>query len=355
MNPLAGLRAHLAAAARERGAPEGVVPRLERARRPEFGDYSTNAAMELAPVLRRAPREVAEGLGEALRERLGGAVERVEVAGPGFLNLFLSDGWRRAALAHVLDAGEEWGRPSAPGAAERVLVEFVSANPTGPITVASGRHAAYGDSLARVLERAGHRVEREFYVNDHGNQVRLFGESLRARARGEEPPEDGYRGAYVAELAAAIPDAADADVGRARAGGGGADARRGARDARALPGALRHLLLRALPARGRRTRRGGGAARGARRGVPQRGRHLAADERARRRQGPRPSPLLRRARPTSPPTWPTTATSSSAATTARSTCWAPTITATWGGSARRGRPSAARRTRSRSRSCSWST
>ena len=92
-----------------------------------------------------------------------------------------------------------------------MLVEFVSANPTGPITVASGRHAAYGDSLCRVLELAGHEVEREYYVNDHGTQVRLFGESIRARARGEEPPEDGYQGDYVAELAARIEGAADAD------------------------------------------------------------------------------------------------------------------------------------------------
>ena len=94
---------------------------------------------------------------------------------------------------------------------ERVIVEFVSANPTGPITVASGRHAAYGDALRRILEYAGHEVEREYYVNDAGAQVRRFGESIRARARGEEPPEDGYQGDYVAELAAAIDGAADAD------------------------------------------------------------------------------------------------------------------------------------------------
>ena len=210
-DPLADLRAEVAAAAGELSGGGGMSPRLDRSRRPEFGDYSTNAAMELAPVLRRAPREVANGLGDAVEARLGDAVERVEVAGPGFLNLFMSDVWRREALGRVLAAGEGFGRPADGAGTESVLIEFVSANPTGPITVASGRHAAYGDSLARVLEWAGHRVWREFYVNDRGTQVRRFGESIRARARGEEPPPDGYRGAYVAELAAAIPDAAEAD------------------------------------------------------------------------------------------------------------------------------------------------
>ena len=106
----------------------------------------------------------------------------------------------------MLEAGDELGRGAA---GERVLVEFVSANPTGPITVASARHAAYGDSLARILERAGNRVEREYYVNDAGSQVRKFGEAIQARARGEEPEE--YRGAYVTELAGQIDGAAEAE------------------------------------------------------------------------------------------------------------------------------------------------
>ncbi len=92
-------------------------------------------------------------------------------------------------------------------AAERVLIEFVSANPTGPLVAASGRHAAYGDALARILEHHGHTVSREYYFNDAGNQIRLLGESVRARARGEEVPEGGYQGEYVVELAAEIPDA----------------------------------------------------------------------------------------------------------------------------------------------------
>jgi arginyl-tRNA synthetase len=181
--------------------------RLDRPPRPDFGDYSTNAAMLLAPSLGEPPRAVAEQLGDRLGERLGETVERVEIAGPGFVNLFMADAWYLETLAALLEAGEGYGAGSG---GEHVNLEFVSANPTGPITIASARHAAYGDSLARILERAGHRVEREYYVNDAGSQVRRFGESIQARARGEEPPDDGYRGDYVAELAERIEGAADA-------------------------------------------------------------------------------------------------------------------------------------------------
>jgi arginyl-tRNA synthetase len=182
--------------------------RLDRPKKADFGDYSSNAAMLLAPTLGEQPRAVAERLGDALGERLGDAVERVEVAGPGFLNLFMADRWYLEALAGMVEAGEEFGHGDA---GERVDVEFVSANPTGPITVASARHAAYGDSLSRLIERAGNEVEREYYINDTGTQVRLFGESIGARARGEEPPEAGYLGEYVTELAGRIERAADGD------------------------------------------------------------------------------------------------------------------------------------------------
>ena len=210
--PLGELRAAVAAAAadlRDGAAAPGAAPTLERPKRAGHGDYSTNAAMLLAPALKAPPREIAARLGGALAERLGDRLDRVEVAGPGFLNLFLADSWYAAAAAEVLEAGEEFGRSQAEPT-ERVLVEFVSANPTGPLHVGHARNAAYGDALARLLEFRGHTVEREFYVNDYGSQAVRFGESIQARARGEEPPEGGYRGEYVLELARAIPDAASA-------------------------------------------------------------------------------------------------------------------------------------------------
>ncbi|MFZ1155582.1 MAG: arginine--tRNA ligase, partial [Solirubrobacteraceae bacterium] len=176
---------------------------LERPPRADFGDYSTNAALLLAPAAGAPPRELAQQLGDALAARLGEQLDHYEVAGPGFLNLFLADGWHRAALAEVLAARESFGRSGAPSP-ERIIVEFVSANPTGPMHVGHARNAAYGDALARVLAFHGHQLEREFYVNDAGSQVRKLGESLRALARGEEVPEDGYRGEYVRPLVAEV-------------------------------------------------------------------------------------------------------------------------------------------------------
>jgi arginyl-tRNA synthetase len=217
-DPITTLRAGIASAAAELADGSATAnARLERPPRADFGDYSTNAAMLLAPALGEQPRAIAERLGAALTDSLAADLERVEVAGPGFLNLFMNDAWYRDALAAMYSA-EAWGggRVETP---ERVLVEFVSANPTGPITVASGRHAALGDSLARLLEFAGHLPTREYYVNDVGSQVLRFGESIKARARGDEPPDDGYRGDYVRELAERIPAAADADPAElARAG-----------------------------------------------------------------------------------------------------------------------------------------
>ncbi|MDW5593121.1 arginine--tRNA ligase [Conexibacter stalactiti] len=214
MTPLQHLRAAVeeaSAALRGDGAAAGgTAPTVERPRREGFGDYSTNAAMLLAPSVGKPPREIAELLGAALQQRLGAALERYEVAGPGFLNLFLADGWYGGALEHVLDAGERFGAGGAT-APERILVEFVSANPTGPVVAASGRHAAFGDALARILEFHGHEIAREYYLNDAGSQVRKLGESVRARARGEDVPEGGYEGDYVIELAAEIPGAADGD------------------------------------------------------------------------------------------------------------------------------------------------
>jgi arginyl-tRNA synthetase len=197
VSQLQGTIAEVAAELRGDGAAQTAT--LARPPRPDFGDYSTNAAMMLAPALGQAPREVAERLGHALGQRLGPAVDRLEVAGPGFLNLFMADPWYLDALAGMLAAGERFGAGE-PEVAEWINVEFVSANPTGPLTAASARHAAYGDALCRILELAGQRVEREYYVNDYGSQVRRFGDSIRARARGEVPPTDGYQGGYVTEL-----------------------------------------------------------------------------------------------------------------------------------------------------------
>jgi arginyl-tRNA synthetase len=213
LGPLEELRSAVEDAASDlrdgKPAPR-VRPTLERPKKAGFGDYSTNAAMLLAPALGAPPREIAERLAGALSGRLGARADRVEVAGPGFLNVFLAQDWFAAALEDLLAAGDRFGA-GAPEQPEKVLVEFVSANPTGPLTAASGRHGAFGDALARILELAGHAVAREYYFNDRGSQIDRLGESIRARARGEELPEDGYQGEYVDALARAIGGAADRD------------------------------------------------------------------------------------------------------------------------------------------------
>jgi arginyl-tRNA synthetase len=201
---VAALRGAVEGAARalRDGEPIEPAPTLERPPKPELGDYSSNAAMLLAGTMGDNPRAVAERLRGELEadERLAGRLERIEVAGPGFVNFFLADTWYLRALGDLLAAGEDLGPPPVQ-APEKVLVEFVSANPTGPIHVGTGRHAAYGDSLVRLLQAAGHEVQREYYVNDAGTQITRFAESLAARMRGEEPPEDGYAGEYVTEIA----------------------------------------------------------------------------------------------------------------------------------------------------------
>jgi arginyl-tRNA synthetase len=181
------------------------APSLDRPQNPDFGDYSSNAAMLLAGPLGDNPRAVAERLRGELEERLGGAdgsLEKIEVAGPGFVNLFLADAWYRRALGSLLAAGEDLGpAPVAASAREKILVEFVSANPTGPLHVGGSRGAAYGDALVRLLEATGHEVEREYYINDGGSQVGRFADSIAARMTGAAIPEDGYEGDYVVEIA----------------------------------------------------------------------------------------------------------------------------------------------------------
>lgn len=175
---------------------------LERPARPENGDLSSNAALALAKPAGRAPRELAEAVATRLRSAAPKHVEGVEIAGPGFLNFRLRPSWLHEALREVLDAGESgYARPDI-GHGERVQVEFVSANPTGPIHVGNGWYGCYGDALARMLERCGYETSREYYVNDTGGQIRELGESVLALRRGEPVPEAGYKGEYVLDLAA---------------------------------------------------------------------------------------------------------------------------------------------------------
>jgi arginyl-tRNA synthetase len=183
----------------ELGRAAGAPVALERPSDPTHGDYATTVALRLAKERRQQPRAIAEELAGAAASLP--AVERAEVAGPGFLNLWLGSRWYGDALAEILERGDRYGAGSAV-APEHVQVEMVSANPTGPITVAAARNGAYGDAVARLLAFAGHDVEREYYYNDAGAQMDLFRASVEARRRGEEPPEDGYVGEYLKDLAA---------------------------------------------------------------------------------------------------------------------------------------------------------
>src|SRR5260221_10229599 len=175
-------------------AVKGASFTIERPKRPEHGDLATNVAMKLAKGPKA--RELALSIGDKLRA--SGAVVTAEVAGPGFLNVRVAPAAYQDIPREILAAGANYGRaPAASG--ERVLLEFVSANPTGPLLVSHGRGAIAGDAVARVLEAAGHRVTREYYVNDFGNQVRLLAASIRAAATGEPPPQGGYGAAYCTE------------------------------------------------------------------------------------------------------------------------------------------------------------
>ena len=175
---------------------------LERPARREHGDWSTNIALVTAKAAGTNPRALAASLVEELGKHPPAHTTAIEIAGPGFINFRLDDGWLSDALAELLAAGESgYARPDI-GHGERVQVEFISANPTGPIHVGNGWWGSYGDSLARVLARAGYEVSREYYVNDTGGQIRTLGESLLARRRGQPVPEGGYQGEYVTELAA---------------------------------------------------------------------------------------------------------------------------------------------------------
>jgi arginyl-tRNA synthetase len=197
------LREKLAEAAEALGAP-GVDPQLDRPRNPDHGDWATNVAMVLAGPLKRPPREIAQAIVDRL-DLSGAGVRTAEVAGPGFINFRLSGAQLESLLGTVLDRDAAYGRTGEEGG-RRVIVEFVSANPTGPLHVAHGRGAALGDAIATLLEWTGHTTHREFYVNDAGVQIDLLGASVDARwreLRGEDAavPEGGYQGGYVRTLA----------------------------------------------------------------------------------------------------------------------------------------------------------
>jgi arginyl-tRNA synthetase len=208
------IRDQLAAALRDALAAEQVAPlpdaiQLERPARREHGDWSSNVALATAKRVGRNPRELAQALADRLAASPPPHVTAVEVAGPGFVNFRLADTWLHDVLREVVAAGEQDYARSSIGGGAPVDVEFVSANPNKPIHAGHGRGACYGDAVARLLERNGYAVTREWYLNDRGVQMQAFADSLAARKRGEEPPANGYLGEYVTEWAAEMPDDAD--------------------------------------------------------------------------------------------------------------------------------------------------
>ena len=197
--------------------PAAVNWTMERPARREHGDWSCNIALASAKAAGRNPREIAGDLVGALEAMDLDHVDAVEIAGPGFVNFRLAPSWLHDVLVDVVEAGQDGYARLDLGRGTRVNVEFVSVNPNGPIHAGHGRGAAYGDALARILERAGFDVTREFYLNDRGVQMVRYAESLLARKRGEDVPEDGYGGQYVADWAAEMPDeVADAGVDAVR-------------------------------------------------------------------------------------------------------------------------------------------
>ncbi|MFC7449520.1 arginine--tRNA ligase [Rhodococcus daqingensis] len=205
------LRGTAAKVLAERGLDASVLPAtlaVERPRNPEHGDYASNVAMQVGKKAGANPRELATWLADELTATDG--IETVEVAGPGFLNIRLAAAAQGVIVANVIAAGEAFGSSQAL-AGKRINLEFVSANPTGPIHLGGTRWAAVGDALGRILTAQGAAVTREYYFNDHGAQIDRFARSLIAAAKGDPAPEDGYAGAYISDIAAEVvrqrPDA----------------------------------------------------------------------------------------------------------------------------------------------------
>ena len=174
------------------------------AKQAEHGDFASSAALALSGPLKLPARDLAERIRSAIQDP-DGVLERTEIAGPGFINFFLAHAGWHDLLVRILRERERFGW-AVPGSGERIQVEFVSANPTGPLTIGHGRNAVLGDVIARLPEAAGHEVTREYYFNDAGRQMRVLADSLRARyeqqlGRQVELPEDGYRGEYLVDIA----------------------------------------------------------------------------------------------------------------------------------------------------------
>ena len=208
------VRDQLRASLREALSAAGVDPlpdtiSLERPANPDHGDWSSNVALASAKAAGRNPRELGQQLVDALTAAPPAHVTAVEIAGPGFVNFRLADTWLHDVLRTVLDEGADGYARHAMGDGVRINVEFVSANPNKPLHAGHGRGACYGDSIARLRERCGYDVTREYYINDRGVQMTRYAESLAARKRGEDPPEDGYHGEYLIGWAAEMPDDAD--------------------------------------------------------------------------------------------------------------------------------------------------
>ena len=201
--------------------PLPTTVQLERPGNPDHGDWSTNVALASAKAAGRNPRELGTQLAECLLAAPPAHVVGVEVAGPGFVNFHLADSWLHEVLADVVAAGVDgWARHD-DGVGTRVIVEFVSANPTGPLHAGHGRGACYGDSVARLYDRCGYDVVREFYINDRGLQMQNFAASLAARVAGRDVPEDGYHGQYIDDWAAEM--VAETSGGTGDGPGGAAD------------------------------------------------------------------------------------------------------------------------------------
>src|SRR5690606_12561492 len=205
------LRGTAAGVLTDRGLDASVLPEtltVERPRNPEHGDYATNVAMQVAKKVGVNPRELATWLAEALTAADG--IDSAEVAGPGFLNIRLAADAQGAIVAKVLAEGDAYGNGS-DLTNTRINLEFVSANPTGPIHLGGTRRAGVGDALGRILTAQGGEVTREYYFNDHGAQIDRFTRSLIASALGQPAPEDGYAGAYIVDIASSVleqrPDA----------------------------------------------------------------------------------------------------------------------------------------------------